>query len=167
MTRLRITTSAFMIFLGVVFLSVILRLFISNVKVLRVALVTAGTVLLVLGVVNVDQVVAAYNYHAYKNNVLETIDVKTIYKLGDEGVPYLAKLLDDDDVDVSTTARNYIEQAIEYTYYDIDYDYETNVYTVCGKEYDKLENFGIFRQKAYDVLDEYIEEHPRTYIIEE
>ncbi len=167
MTRLRITTSAFMIFLGVVFLSVILRLFVSKVKVLRVALVTAGTVLLVLGVVNVDQVVAAYNYHAYKNNVLETIDVKTIYKLGDEGMPYLVKLLDDDDVDVVVDARNYIEQAIEYTYYDTDYDYETDRYTIYGKRYDKLENFGIFRQKAYDVLDEYIKDHSQIYVFEE
>lgn len=167
MTRLRITTSAFMIFLGVVFLSVILRLFISKIKVLRVALVTAGTVLLILGVVNVDQVVAAYNYNAYKNNVLETIDVKTIYKLGDEGMPYLAKLLSDDDAEVSQLARDYIKQAIEYTYYETDYNYETDTYIIYDRVYDKLENFGIYRMKAYNVMDKVIEANPYTYTVEE
>lgn len=123
--------------------------------------------LLILGVVNVDQVVAAYNYNAYKNNVLETIDVKTIYKLGDEGVPYLVKLMFDDDVDVTTSARNYIEQAIEYTYYDTDYDYETDTYVIYGRAYDKLENFGIYREKAYKALDEFISHNTETYIMEE
>ncbi len=168
MTRLRITTSAFMVFLGIVFLSVILRLFISKVKVLRVALVTAGTVLLILGVANVDQVVAAYNYNAYKNDVLEEIDVGTIYNLGDEGMPYLAKLLnEDDDIDVVVSAREYIERAIQNTYYDTVYDYETNTYTILGKKYDKPENFGVYRMKAYKVLDEFIEEHSMTYKFEE
>lgn len=169
MTRLRITTSAFMIFLAIVFLSVILRLFISKIKVLRTALVTAGMVLLVLGAVNVNHVVAAYNYYAYENNMLKTIDVETIYNLGDEGIPYLAKLMNDDDIDdvnVVVSARNYLEQAIEYTYYDTDYDYETRTHTIYGKRYDKLENFGIYRMKAYEVLGEFIEEHPDMYKIE-
>ncbi len=168
MTRLRITTSAFMVFLGIVFLSVILRLFIAKVKVLRVALVTAGTVLLILGAVNVDHVVAAYNYHAYKNNVLETIDVKTIYNLGDEGMPYLVKLLEeDDDIDVLVTSREYITRAIRNTYYETEYDYETNTYKILGKRYDKPENFGIYRMKAYKVLDDFIAENYSTYEIEE
>ena len=167
MTRLRITTSAFMVFLGIVFLSVILRLFVSKIKVLRVALVTAGAVLLVLGVVNVDQVVAAYNYNAYKYNLLETVDVKTIYKLGDEGVPYLAKLLyEENDVNITVDARNYLLKAVENTYYDTDYDYETDRYIIHGRKYDKLENFGIYREKAYKVLDEFIADNTYTYEVE-
>ena len=168
MTRLRITTSAFMVFLGIVFLSVILRLFISKVKVLRAALVTASTVLLILGVVNVDHVVAAYNYHAYKNKVLETIDVKTIYNLGEEGVPYLVRLLEeDDDIDVLVTSREYITRSISNTYYETEYDYETSTYKILGKRYDKPENFGIYRMKAYKVLDDFIAENYSTYEIEE
>ena len=120
--------------------------------------------MLILGVVNVDQVVAAYNYHAYKNNVLETIDVKTIYKLGDEGIPYLAGLLYDDDVDVAVSARNYIEQAIEYTYYDIDYNYENDTYVIYDRVYDKLENLGIYREKAYKTLDGFIDENSDKFI---
>lgn len=168
MTRLRITTSAFMVFLGIVFLSVILRLFISKVKVLRVALVTAGTVLLILGVANVNQVVAAYNYNAYKNDLLNTIDVKTIYDLGDEGVPYLVKILEEsDDADKAVETRDYIERAIRYTYYDTEYDYETNTYKILGRKYDKLENYGVYRMKAYKVLDEFIKEQPYTFSVEE
>ncbi len=165
MTRLRITTSAFMLFLAIVFISVILRLFIKKVKVLRVALVTAGCVLIALGTFNVNHVVAAYNYEAYKQGVLKEMDVEAIYKLGDEGVPYLLKLTEDDDATVSGRAHNYIDKMIWKKYYETELDY--NKHVINTKRYNSLEDYSISRAKAYEVLDEYISEHPGLYVIPE
>lgn len=167
MTRLRITTSAFMVFLGVVFITLIFRLFFKKVMVLRVALVTAALVLIVLGGANVNRVVAAYNYEAYQNNVLKEIDVKTIYKLGDEGIPYLVKLTEDKDEEVVTLAHTYLEKAITNRYYNTDYNYFKGEYTIEGKRFDSFDNYSISRAKAYKLLDEYIPKRPEKFVLSE
>lgn len=163
MTRLRITTSAFMVFLAVVFITLILRLFIPGVKVLRAALVTASLVLIILGGVNVNHVVAAYNYEAYQKGVLKEMDVLTIYNLGDEGIPYLVKLTEDEKA--SDMAHHYLEKAVRTKYYDTDYDYFKDEYTIQGKRFDSLDNYGISRARAYNLLDEYITKRTDLYIL--
>ena len=89
MTVLRLTTSAFMVFLAVVFLSAVLRIYFAKINVVKTALITASCVILLLGTVNVNAVCAKYNYEAYKTQKLKTIDVEALYGLGDEGIPYL------------------------------------------------------------------------------
>lgn len=108
MSRLRIQTSAFMLFLLVVFISLILRLYFPKVRVIRTAIIASAVVLTVLGTVNINSIVAKYNYEAYRNNKLENIDVNAIYELGDEGIPYLVKLLKEDDYSVSEEAQSYL-----------------------------------------------------------
>ena len=160
MTVLRITTSAFMVFLFIVFISVILKTYIPRVKVLKTALLTAGCILLMLGVVNVDAVVAKYNYDSYVNGRLEGIDVQAIYFLGDEGVPYLAKLTKDNDYVVARQAKRYLHSCYRYDYFD-----GPDNFTVKElREKDKrsgLDGFNIPNAIAYDVLYDYIEENPK------
>ena len=45
----------------------------SVISVLKTALVTAGIILTLLGTVNVNRVVASYNYNAYKDKKLEEL----------------------------------------------------------------------------------------------
>jgi len=168
MTELRITTSAFMLFLAVVFVSVILRIFINGIRALRVAFVTAGCILVLLGTINVNSVVAKYNYNAYKNGLLEDIDINTIYQVGDEGIPYLVLLAKDSNSEVAESAKSELYSAITgYRYYETEFiqkSIEDLVYwdecKIIAKKYDGIGEYSIPKNKAYKCLDKYIEENP-------
>lgn len=161
MTRLRITTTAFMIFLTVVFLALMFRMFVKKISVLKIGLVTAGIVLVILGSVNVNTIVADYNYEAYKSGNLKEMDIETIYELGEEGVPYiinLAKYAKNDQV--RNDAKEYVRDVIEDLYetsWKIDGAYE--VLKVKERKYDNIYEMNIPRARAYEILDEYMEKH--------
>lgn len=160
MTRLRIMTSSFMVFLAIVFVALMFRLFIPKVKIFNTALVTAGIILVLLGGFNVNKVVAMYNYEAYKNGKLTSMDVYTISELGDEGIPYLVKLAGDENNAIATEAKNLLEVAIQYDYYN--FDYEDGKYVIGEKIYDDIGEFSVARHEAYEALDSYIKVHPEV-----
>ncbi len=165
MTQLRIFTSTFMIFLSVVFISIILRIYIARIKVLKVIFISAGLMFFVLGTFNMDGVIADYNYTAYKTGALDEIDVSTIYRLGDEGVEYLVKLADDGDADVAEQAREYIKDIIyEGRYHDVEvYGSYYIYYGTCevkGEKYQHIWQYNYARARACEALDNYIEENP-------
>lgn len=166
MTVLRITTSAFMVFLAVVFASVMLRIFIPHIRVLRTALVTAGLVLTILGCANVNNMVASYNYNAYKNGALKDIDIQTIYELGEEGVPYLIKLADSKEKDIKDEAIYKIKLTVN-DLYDVNYRYkdgECVSYEITDKKYDDIGQMNIPRSIAYKQLDEFIKDNPKAIL---
>ncbi len=163
MTELRITTSAFMLFLFIVFISLILRLFVKKISVIKTSFVTAGLILSLLGIANVNGVIADYNYNAYKSGNLDSIDVFTLYELGEEGIPYLAELTRDDNYEISEDAKARLEEIILWGgYYELDVDYTEcySEYTVTGKTYSFLYQLNIPTIRTYEVLDEYIEDNP-------
>ena len=176
MTELRITTSAFMVFLEIVFLSLLLKLFFKRVRVLRAAIVTAACVLTVLGTVNMNFVIANYNYNAYKSGALKEMDVNTIYKMGDEGVPYLVKLTKDENAEVSSAAESKLQKIIDSDKYyktkvkeeiDIEGFKTLRVYEIEEKKYDGVGKYSISRDKVYEALDKYIEENGDALVREE
>ncbi|MEE1314873.1 MAG: DUF4173 domain-containing protein [Faecalimonas sp.] len=158
MTRLRITTSVFMVFLAIVFIALILRLYIKNVCVAKTAFVAAAIALILLGTVNVNWVVAEYNYTAYKNGSLKDIDVETISELGDEGIPYLIKLTKDSDKQTFTYAKYKLSLKYE-EYYNLNYNDDDTI-TIDSRIYDEVGQYRISRQKAYEQLDAYLKENP-------
>lgn len=164
LTKMRVLTSAFMVFLVVVFVAIMLRLYITRVRVLEVALITAGIVLSVLGIGNVNHIVADYNYNAYVNGKLDTIDVETIYNQGEEGIPYLIKLAKGDNEEVAKEAKDWIYELIMY---DNVFRYETspgnyNIKIITGRNYyESFEEYCVSRHEAYELLEEYIEENPK------
>ncbi len=177
MTILRLTTSAFMVFLAVVFIAVMLRVFMPRIRVLRTAFITAGCILALLGCINVNSVVASYNYNAYKQGTLEEIDVQTIYELDEEGVPYLIKLAESKDKDIREQAQQKIVNICD-DMYDIRYKnpagkyvkYKTDLstgYKIEGKTYDKIGQMNIPRSIAYAQLDEYLKENPEVLMKED
>ncbi len=105
MTVLRISTSAFMVFLAVIFIALIFRCFIKKIPIIKIMLVTATLVLLTLGFGNTENFVARYNVNAYKQEKLQSIDVYTIRNLGLSGVPAL--------YDVYQNVPEYREEAKE------------------------------------------------------
>lgn len=164
MTVLRLTTSAFMVFLAVVFLSLMLRLFVPNVSVLKTALVTAGILLTLLGTVNVNRVVATYNYEAYKSGKLDELDVWTIYELGDEGVPVLVRIAEEQKGENKRAAEERIINAFQDLYeYETKHNGKRVVYVKGERRYNGIDEFRISRHAAYEALEEYIEDHPLLF----
>lgn len=162
MTVLRLTTSAFMVFLTVVFISVILRIYIRKINIVKTALLTAGCVVLVLGTANVNRVCAWYNYDSYMNGRLKTVDVDAMYFLGDEGIPYIVKLASSEDKSVASAAKGCLKTAYLYHYFE-------DVKVAEGFTLEQLQkseknpgfsHFSIPRKAAYDSLYVFLQENP-------
>lgn len=160
MTVLRLTTSAFMLFLGVVFISVILRIYSTKINIVKTALITAGCVVLVLGTVNVNAVCAQYNYESYINGRLDSIDVHALYNLGDEGIPYVIKLAEGEDAELSVTAQRYLADAYTCVYFEK----LPETFTVEGlkrsRKKNGFEGFAIPQAAAYEELYRFAEDYP-------
>ncbi len=154
MTKLRITTSFFMVFLGVVFIALIIRLYWPKISIIKTSVITACVILILLGTFNVNNIVADYNYNAYTKGTLKKIDIETIYELGDEGIPYLILLTDDDNYNVSNMAKYKLSLAYD-NYYNIKYDEFDNPKTI-KKIYSEIGQLNIPRQKAYEELEKYL-----------
>lgn len=162
MTVLRLTTSTFMVFLSVVFVSVILRIYCAKINILKTALVTAGCILLVLGIGNVNKVCAAYNYESYLSGRLDSVDVQAIYDLGDEGIPYIVKLTRCSDPKVVKEAEKCLAQAYLRDYFD-------NMRHKKAFTLDELKQnqkdvgfarYSIPKARAYDSLYDYLQKNP-------
>lgn len=163
MTVLRITTSAFMLFLAIVFLSVVLRIYVNNINIVKTTLVTAGVIVLLLGTVNVNGVCAKYNYDAYKSRATDKIDVEAMYNLGDEGVPYLIKLACSKNKDVASDAQYYLAKAYMEDYFE-DMHFAEGFDTQALREHQKYKSFSYFslpKSRAYNMLYSFLEKNPQ------
>ncbi len=162
MTVLRLTTSAFMLFLGVVFISVILRIYIKKINIIKTALITAGCIVLILGTANVNAVCAKYNYESYTNGRLNTIDIDALYNLGDEGIPYIIMLAENEDITTFRKAQEYLAQAYLYDYFDnMRNNQSFTAEDLKQNQKNKgFEHFSMPKAKAYNELYKYIEKHP-------
>lgn len=165
-TVLRLGTSAFMLFMAVVFLVLLVRFFVSKVRVLPVAAVTAAVILLVLGIGNLPGFCARYNYTHYKNGDLPTVDTAYLRKLGDEGVPYLLLLREDADKEVAENAGIELYIAVFERYEgDLHTTYTAGVgrqtvFVPEGKRYGGLYTWNLPRARAYDALDRLLRDEP-------
>ena len=106
LTRLRILTTLFMVFLAVVFLALIVHLFVRRFPYFKVAVIAGVLLTVAVNFISVDRMVAEYNVWAYQSGTLNTVDVETITELGDAAVPALLRLAEDSDPDVSKEARS-------------------------------------------------------------
>ncbi len=165
-TVLRLGTSAFMLFMAVVFLALLVRFFVSKVRVLPVAAVTAAVILLVLGIGNLPGFCAKYNYTHYKNGDLPTVDVQYLFDLGDDGVPYLLLLRDDANEETANSARTLV-------YVSVFDHYEGDLHTIYtagagthtdfvseGRKFGGLYAWNLPRARAYQALDRLLRDEP-------
>ncbi len=165
MTVLRIGTGTFTVLLAVMFVAVILRLYIPKINVLKISLLTAGVLIAVLGIANLNHTVASYNYTAYKNNRLETIDVSTIEDMGSEGIPYLVALTKDSDPQVAEDAERYLlQQFSNGKYYESDCKFIDGEmqYHLQKKLYTKPSQYNLSRARAYEALEYFADRHPQV-----
>ncbi len=166
MTVLRVTTSAFMVFLAVVFIAVILRIYINKINIVKTSLITAGIVVLLLGTVNVNALCARYNYESYKEGRLDTIDIETLYNLGDEGIPYVVKLAYSKNKVYALQAQEYLVRAYMEDYFvnmlvDTRHTNEFDVKVLRDhQKYKSFSYFSIPKSHAYDALYKFLEKNP-------
>ena len=106
LTRLRILTTVFTVFLALVFVTLIMRLFIKKTPYMKIAAVIGAAMVIALNFINIDGVIARYNVQAYRDETLKTIDVRTITSLNDAAVPSLIELAEDEKLSISTKAAD-------------------------------------------------------------
>ncbi len=165
MTVLRIGTGTFTVLLAVMFIAIILRLYIPKINVLKISLLTAGVLIATLGIANLNRVVASYNYTAYKNGKLETIDVSTIEDMGSEGIPYLVALTKDSDPLVAEDAESSLLMHLSSDrYYENDWEhvYGEMQYYLHEKLYTAPSAYNIARARAYEALEYFADKHPQV-----
>ena len=105
LTRLRVLTSAFMIFLALVVAAKAIQLFARKTPVAQLAVTLGAAILIALSLLNVDGLVARYNVDAWKTGKLDSLDVQMICELGDGATPVLVELSREEDTAVSSRAE--------------------------------------------------------------
>lgn len=106
MTRLRILTFIFTVFLIAVFLSVAVRLFVPRLPYMKLALAAAAVLTLLCAYADIDRVIAHYNVDAYLSGRLETIDVSMLERMDSDGIVQdVLRLVDVPDTEVAQQAK--------------------------------------------------------------
>ncbi len=165
MTRLRIYTSVFMIFLAVVFIAVILRLYVKKMPYMKAAIVAASLLVALMCFVDVDGVIAKYNVEAYLDGRLDTVDMKALDDLSSDAVvPYVFELIDDDNADTAKEAKRILSSYAEEMFV-IDLDEKTKDPCIIEEAYD-FRRYNVREYKARELLlrrfdDYYVERYPR------
>lgn len=155
LTRLRVQTSVFMLFLAAVVIAVGLRLFVKRVPVLKLTVALGAAALIALSLANVDGVVARYNVDAWRSGRLDSLDMKTVCVLGDGAVPALTELAADEDAQISAAAVRELDERLE--------EFRLAAHQKQGKEWVlvptdgsiDLRSWSLIRQQAYEALKAY------------
>lgn len=113
LTLLRVLPSAFMVFLAIVFLMMLIKQFAEKTNVIIVSLVAAVIICGVLAFADVDGTVAKYNTDRYLAGELEHFEVGMLADLGDPGIVQLDRIAKKaDSADVRKQAEELLEYAI-------------------------------------------------------
>lgn len=119
-TRLRVLTSWFMLLLSVIFLFIIIRQFKASFNAVLSSSIAFIIMFTVLCLVNVDARIAELNVSMYRNGTLTTCDIDSFYELSYSAAEYVIPLLSDENTEVASSARSYLEyqaDCIEKGYY--------------------------------------------------
>ncbi len=154
MTRLRIYTSLFMVFLGLVFVTVILKLFIRKLPYMKIILITACSVLLLSCLFDADRIIANYNVNAYLNDKLQNVDVSTLEDLDSSAIDPLLKLYHHTEGELHTEVKHALNRRFKahFNIIKIIKD-ETGIYIIEGSDFD-IRGFNVTEYLALKSLRE-------------
>ena len=105
LTRLRILTSVFMVFLAVIVIAEAVKLFVGRLQVIRLAVVLGAVLLIALSLSNVDGQVARYNVEAWRSGRLDSLDMDTVCCLDDGATPIFVELSQESDQKIAERAK--------------------------------------------------------------
>lgn len=101
-TFLRVMTQAFMVFLFVLFVITLARVWIDRLQLLKPYIVTAVVAFTVINYINVDTVIARNNIARYYNT--NVIDLEYFWSLSSDSIGELVKLADDKNPEIADQA---------------------------------------------------------------
>lgn len=105
LTRLRVLTSLFMLWLALWVLAAAICLFRPKFPHMKAAVIAALVLASLACWWDLDGAVARYNVRAYETGKLETVDLDTLQYLSDSAIPYIGKLTEDQDPAVASQAQ--------------------------------------------------------------
>lgn len=138
LTRLRVLTEVFMIWLGLTTVFVCIWLFRPKAGYMKQSVLLALSLCAALLWLDVDAQVARYNVRAYQTGKLETVDMTHLSGLSDSAVPYIAALAEDSDPDVAHQAVDILENKARR--FDTD---------------DDLRGWNLTKRRAWEILQDY------------
>lgn len=161
LTRLRVLTSMFMIMLAVIFLVLLLRLYIRKILYIKVITFICALTVILISVVDINTVIAEYNYKAYKDGKIHSIDIDLLESLGVNSLPVIIRLAEDKNSDTAFQAKGAILHLSDYVYID-PFDNELNENQPLSERllYEDVFEMNIIRKRAKESLDEFIEKNP-------
>ena len=109
LTRRRVLTEVFMVWLGLTALTVCIWLFRPKTAYMKHAVILGLVFCALLMWADVDAQVARYNVRAYQSGRLETVDVSHLWSLGDSAIPYLDELTRDSDPEIASRAADILK----------------------------------------------------------
>lgn len=142
LTRLRVLTEVFMLWLAFTTVLVCIWLFREKTAYMKGAVIAALALCTVLVWTDVDTVVARYNVRAYQSGQLETVDVSHLGSLSCSAVPYLQELTQDENPEIAQKATDILNRKARFMYEDEDlrsWNYEKMRATEILKTYQKTE----------------------------
>ena len=158
LTRLRVLTSAFMLFLAVVVVAEALRLFVKKVPAAQLAVTLGAAILIALSLLNVDGLVARYNVEAWRSGRLDSLDMKTICELGDGAVPTLAELAGEKDETISAAAAEELDdRLVRFGFAEWKWDEEKRTSVAVLKDEPNsldLRSWNLVTARAWEALEE-------------
>ena len=162
LTRLRVLTSVFMLMLAVIFIIILLRLIITRLKYIKAIILVCTITMISISVIDINTVIANYNYEAYKSGKIENIDVLQIGSLGVSGLPVLVKLSEEIDINEYVDNNYEIISEIHYNAYDI---YNAGIYSTSACTEENLVRTCIFeKNRAWTqgkiAVDEFAKNNP-------
>ena len=119
LTRSRVATEVFMLWLAITTVLVSIWLFRENLPYMKLSMVVGLALCTMLFLGDVDARVAQYNVRAYQSGKLQTVDVEYLRSLSDGAIPYLEELTRDADEKVARDAIN----TLRYYYKSNDTDW--------------------------------------------
>ena len=109
LTRARVMTEVFMIWLAVTTVLVCVWLFREELPYMKVSMVLGLALCTVLFWADVDAQIARYNVRAYQTGQLETVDMRHLRMLSSGAVPYIEELTGDSDPEIAEEAVKILE----------------------------------------------------------
>ena len=106
LTRLRVLTSLFMLWLALWVLAAAICLFHPRFPHMKVAVIAALVLASLACWWDLDGAVAQYNVRAYETGKLQTVDLDTLAYLSDSAIPYIGELTEAEDPNVAWQAQN-------------------------------------------------------------
>lgn len=138
LTRLRVLTEVFMIWLGLTTVFVCIWLFAPGAGCVKQSVLLALSLCAALLWLDVDAQVARHNIRAYQTGRLEMVDMNHLGGLSDSAVPYIAELAEDGDPETARQAVRILESKAKW--FDTD---------------DDLRGWNRVKCRAWEILQDY------------